>query len=147
ELKAAQHQVQVRTLELEMPQVNAQLSAQTELRGDYPLEVTLKAQLKESELQGQVINLSASQSVANLVVQSDLLGPVQAQIAAELQPLKAQLPFKVDLQQLKSQWPLSGQSEYQIEVASLRADGSLDGYQLALQTHLEGEAIPPLDVD
>src|SRR5690606_300326 len=41
ELKAAQHQVQVRTLELEMPQVNAQLSAQTELRGDYPLEVTL----------------------------------------------------------------------------------------------------------
>ncbi|EJN6828082.1 autotransporter assembly complex protein TamB [Vibrio cidicii] len=147
ELKAAQHQVQVRTLELEMPQVSAQISAQTELRGDYPLELTLKAQLKESELQGQVINLSASQSVANLAVQSDLLGPVQAQVTAELQPLKAQLPFKVDLRQLKSQWPLSGQSEYQVEVASLRANGSLDGYQLALQTHLEGEAIPPLDVD
>lgn len=46
----------------------------------------------------------------------------------------------------KAQWPLFGQSDYQVSVPSLAAKGSLDGYEVALETKASGKDIPAVDV-
>ncbi|HAS6243419.1 autotransporter assembly complex protein TamB [Vibrio vulnificus] len=147
EAKAGKNRVDVETLELDMPQVSAQANAQVELKGEYPLSLDLKAKLKETDLKGQNITLNASQSVAHLQLQSTLSGPVSAQLSATLEPLLVSLPFDVKLSDLQTQWPLSGESDYQIKATNLMTQGSLEGYQLALQSQLEGKEIPAITLD
>ncbi|HAS6349169.1 translocation/assembly module TamB [Vibrio sp. IRLE0018] len=143
--RAAKHQVELKTLELDIPQVDAQASAKVELKGDYPLTLLLNADLKEGDLKGQNIVFKAAQSVANLAIESELTGPVSARLSASLQPLLVRLPFDVNLSELKTQWPFVGEADYHVDVASLTAKGELQDYQLALQSHLDGKAIPALD--
>ncbi|ELP5730470.1 translocation/assembly module TamB [Vibrio vulnificus] len=143
--RAAKHQVEIKTLELDIPQVDAQASAKVDLTGDYPLTLALNADLKEGDLKGQKIVFKASQSVANLAIESEFTGPVSAQLSASLQPLLVRLPFNVNLSQLKTQWPFVGDADYHVNVATLTASGELQDYQLALQSHLDGKAIPALD--
>lgn len=143
--RAAKHQVELQTLELDTPQVDAQVSAKVELKGDYPLTLALNAELKEGDLKGQKITVNATQSVANLAIESALTGPVSAELSASLQPLLVRLPFDVNLSQLKTQWPFAGEADYHLDVASLIAKGELQDYQLALESHLDGKAIPALD--
>ncbi|PMH42548.1 hypothetical protein BCU68_14005 [Vibrio sp. 10N.286.49.B3] len=145
--QAKGHEVQLETLELVMPQVDAALSADVTLDGDYPLISKLNATLKEDDFKGQQLQLETQGSVANLQLQATLGGVVDSRLSGQLQPLEPTLPFSIDIHQLVTQWPLVGDSDYQIERANAQASGSLDGYKIALSTQLSGKAIPSLGVD
>ena len=144
--KAGGDRVDVKTLELDMPEVEGKLSTQVTLSADYPLKAQLDALVKQADAKGQKLSLSAAGSVGDLSLTATLSELVEAEIKGELQPLKAQLPFDVAIKNVQAQWPLIGQSDYQVSVPSLSAKGSLDGYIVALETQASGKDIPAVDV-
>ncbi|MCF7481979.1 translocation/assembly module TamB [Vibrio sp. J1-1] len=144
--KAGRDRVDLQTLELDMPEVEATLSTQATLSADYPLNVQLDALVKHAEVKGQKLSLSASGSAGDLSLKATLSELTKAEIQAKLQPLKVQLPFDVTINNVEAQWPLLGESDYQVAVPSLTAKGSLDGYEVALETKASGKDIPAVDV-
>ncbi|CAM2961615.1 autotransporter assembly complex protein TamB [Vibrio mytili] len=143
---AGGHQVDVKTLELDMPEVEATLSSRVTLTAEYPLRAQLDALVKHAEAKGQKLSLSASGSAGGLAFDVSLSELVKAEIKGQVQPLKAQLPFDVEVKNVEAQWPLSGESDYQVSVPTLSAKGSLDGYAVALETQASGKDIPDVDL-
>ncbi|OEA24351.1 hypothetical protein BBM55_03185 [Vibrio parahaemolyticus] len=144
--RAGGERVDVKTLELDMPEVEGKLSTQVTLSADYPIKAQLDALVKQADAKGQKLSLSASGSVGDLSLNATLSELVQAEIKGDIQPLKTQLPFDVSIKNVQAQWPLFGQSDYQVSVPSLTAKGSLDGYEVALETKASGKEIPAVDV-
>ncbi len=145
--KAFQHDVTVQTLVLDMPEVDAQLSAKANLSGDYPLTLDLSSKIKLPEAEGQVVQLKATGSVAKLGLQLDLSERAQGNIKANLKPLEPQLPFDLDAKQIHIQWPLIGQSDYVVDAPRLFANGSLEGYKLGLKGTLQGKDLPNVAIE
>ncbi|MGR4989652.1 translocation/assembly module TamB domain-containing protein [Vibrio rotiferianus] len=146
EATAGGDKVDVKTLELDMPEVEGQLSTQVTLSADYPIQAQIDALVKQADVKGQKLSLSASGSVGDLSLQATLSNLVKAKIEGQLQPLKPELPFDIKLKDVAAQWPLSGKSDYQVSVPSLAAKGSLEGYTVALETKASGKDIPAVDV-
>jgi translocation and assembly module TamB len=146
EAKVGGDHVDVKTLELDMPEVEATLSTQVTLSADYPINAQLDALVKQAEVKGQKLSFSASGSVGDLSLKATLSELAEAEIEGKLQPLKAQLPFDVAINNVEAQWPLLGESDYQVSVPTLVAKGSLDGYDVALETKASGKGIPAVDV-
>ncbi|MCW8348792.1 translocation/assembly module TamB [Vibrio sp. ZSDZ65] len=144
---AGKHDVHVESLELAMPQVDASLSGNVALIKDYPLDITLDAQLKETDLAGQKLALTAKGSVGDLHLDSHFSGVIDAALSGNIQPLAPRLPFDVVLSDGKAAWPLKGESEYQVIVDQLKAKGSLDSYEVALKTQASGKPIPDVAVE
>ncbi|MDE0543198.1 autotransporter assembly complex protein TamB [Vibrio sp. VA3] len=144
--RAGGERVDVKTLELDMPEVEGKLSTQVTLSSDYPIKAQLDALVKQADAKGQKLSLSVSGSVGDLSLNATLSELVQAEIKGDIQPLKTQLPFDVAIKNVQAQWPLLGQSDYQVSVPSLAAKGSLDGYEVALETKASGKDIPAVDV-
>ncbi|EMB9235087.1 translocation/assembly module TamB [Vibrio alginolyticus] len=144
--RAGGERVDVKTLELDMPEVEGKLSTQVTLSSDYPIKAQLDALVKQADAKGQKLSLSVSGSVGDLSLNATLSELVQAEIKGDIQPLKTQLPFDVSIKNVQAQWPLFGQSDYQVSVPSLAAKGSLNGYEVALETKASGKDIPAVDV-
>ncbi|MBW3697448.1 translocation/assembly module TamB [Vibrio sp. T187] len=147
EAKAGGNSVDIKTLEVDVPQATAKLSTQVELKDDYPLELSLSTNVKQTELSGQKLTLTASGSVADLSFDSNFSGVVEAALSGSIQPLEPTLPFDLKLTDGIAQWPLKGKSDYQVDISKLNTSGSLDGYILDLTTKIVGKQIPPLQVD
>ena len=146
EATASGDKVDVKTLELDMPEVEGQLSTQVTLSADYPIQAQIDALVKQADVKGQKLSLSASGSVGDLSLQATLSDLVKAKIEGQVQPLKPELPFVIKLKDVEAQWPLSGKSDYQVSVPSLETKGSLEGYTVALETKASGKDIPAVDV-
>lgn len=146
EAKAAQSKVSISTLELDMPEVEAHLTSEVTLQQDYPLQLELNATVKEQTAKGQRVSLSATGSVADLALHASLGGLAKADLNAQLQPLDPDLPFDVQLSDGDVQWPLHGQGDYFVQIDKLAANGSLKGYQVALNTAVQGKDLPDLDL-
>ncbi|WP_299687483.1 translocation/assembly module TamB domain-containing protein [uncultured Vibrio sp.] len=147
EARVGQHAVDVSTLELDMPQASANLAAQVELKDGYPLQLTLDAQVKETDLAGQALSLKAQGSVAKLQLDSQFSELIEAKLSGEIQPLEPALPFDLLLEQGQVQWPLTGKSDYQATIEQFQADGSLDGFNVLLKGEADGKEIPELAID
>lgn len=147
EAKAGEHSVVLNTLELDMPQIKASAQAEVELKEDYPLNLTLDALLKETELKGQKLSLDASGSVGELTFSSQFSGVIDALLSGDIKPLESTLPFDLRLSEGKAQWPLSGKSDYQVTIDQLKTQGSLEGYSLLLDTQISGKDIPEMKVN
>ncbi|MGF1844834.1 translocation/assembly module TamB [Vibrio clamense] len=147
EAKAGEYSVVLNTLELDMPQIKASAQAEVELKEDYPLNLTLDALLKETELKGQKLSLDASGSVGELTFSSQFSGVIDALLSGDIKPLESTLPFDLRLSEGKAQWPLSGKSDYQVTIDQLKTQGSLEGYSLLLDTQISGKDIPEMKVN
>lgn len=141
---ARESRVNVKQLTLDMPQIDAELTSDIELMGDYPLSLRLDAEIKDAIAKGQTVSLAADGSVTELNLQATLSGLAQAQLEAQLQPLTANIPFDLRLTDVVAQWPLVGQGEYFVNLESLQTQGSLDDYTLSLTSDIKGQAIPEL---
>lgn len=146
EAKAGGDQVEVKTLELDMPEVEGQLSTQVTLSADYPIQAQIDALIKQADVKGQKLSLSASGSVGDLSIEATLSDLVKAKLDGQVQPLKSELPFDIHLKEVAAQWPLSGKSDYQVVVPNLTAKGSLNGYAVNLETKASGKDMPDVDV-
>ncbi|MGD8111978.1 autotransporter assembly complex protein TamB [Vibrio sp. TRT 17S01] len=144
EVLAAEQNVSIKTLELTMPQLDATLDSNITLTGDYPLDLNLVATVKDEMAKGQKLKVAANGSVADLALNASLSGLAKAELNANVQPLKADLAFDVDLSAGKVQWPLTGKGDYHVDLDHLTAKGALSGYQLSLDTDIKGKDIPAL---
>ncbi|PAR28784.1 autotransporter assembly complex protein TamB [Vibrio metoecus] len=141
---AAGHQVAISTLELSMPELDAQLSAEATLSNDYPLQLDLRSQIHLEDFKGQTLALAAQGSLADLNLQASLDTLAQAQLNAHFNLLDAELPFDLELSNVKAQWPMQGEGDYRVQIPQLNAAGSLKSYQLALQAALQGKDLPDI---
>ncbi|EGU36140.1 hypothetical protein VII00023_13237 [Vibrio ichthyoenteri ATCC 700023] len=144
---ASQSSIKVTQLELEMPQVTADLNGEVTLSQGYPLDLKLNALLNIDPVKGQKLQLKASGSVEKLKLDAQLRQLVEADIKADLEPLDPVMPFHLAVSNAKAQWPLKGDADYQAAIAQFNAQGSLDGYQLDLNASAQGKAIPEVDVN
>lgn len=142
EASAKDSTVIVKTLELDVPQATAQLNTRIELKGDYPLDLSLDTTVKDKLAAGQTLSLTASGSVAELDLAAQFGGLAKAELAAKLEPLKPELPFDIKLTNGDLQWPLTGKGDYFALIEKLETQGSLDGYSLNLSAQLKGQQIP-----
>ena len=147
EARAGKHTVDVSTLELDMPQASANLAAKVELKGGYPLDLSLDALVKETDLAGQKLSLKAQGSVAKLSLDSQFSELIEAKLSGDIQPLEPTLPFDLLLEDGQAQWPLAGKSDYQAAIERFKADGSLDGFHVQLKGDADGKDIPALAID
>ncbi|OAJ94651.1 autotransporter assembly complex protein TamB [Vibrio bivalvicida] len=146
EANAKDSKLVVKTLELDVPQATAQLKTDIDLQGDYPLDLQLDATIKEEMAAGQTISLKADGSVAKLQLSAQLAGLAKAFLTGELQPLKPELPFDFTVTQGDLQWPLKGKGDYFASIDKLQAHGSLNGYNLDLDTALKGVQLPDVSL-
>ncbi|MEF2482491.1 translocation/assembly module TamB domain-containing protein [Vibrio mimicus] len=143
---ASGHQVAISTLELSMPELDAQLNAEATLTGDYPLQLELSSQVHLADFKGQTFSLTAQGNLADLTLQASLDTLAQAQLNAHFNVLDADLPFDIQLSKVKAQWPMHGESEYRVDVPELSVSGSLKDYQLALKGALQGKELPDVSL-
>ncbi|MGR5247151.1 translocation/assembly module TamB domain-containing protein [Vibrio aestuarianus] len=144
---AYQHNVSLKALELDLPLLVANLKADVRLQGEYPLNLSLKSTIKQAEANGQTVALDAFGSVNDLTLDAKFGGLAQATLHAQLSPLDPELPFDIVLDDVQAQWPLIGQGDYFISVPTLKTQGSLQGYNLTLQTQLKGKDLPDVSLD
>ncbi len=144
---AYQHDIMVKTLELDTPEVEAKLKTNVTLSKDYPLSLDLTAKAKLAQVQGQVATLKASGSVGKLDLQLELTERASASIKAKLQPLEPQLPFDLDIKALHAQWPLVGRGDYFVDAQHLFINGSLDRYQLGIIGQFKGQNLPDVGLE
>ncbi|GEM74317.1 autotransporter assembly complex protein TamB [Vibrio sagamiensis] len=147
EAEAGGDKVNVRNLELKMPEIDAELSTQLTLSANYPLQAQVDGLIKQANVKGQKLALSVSGSVADLEIQASLTEVATAEIHAQLQPLKPDVPFELTLNKVKAQWPLVGKSDYQFSLSNVEAKGSLNDYSLSLQGEALGKDIPAVGVN
>lgn len=138
--------VEVKNFKLDMPEADLSLETKVTLSGDYPLSLEAKGMVKMPDYKGQVIDLKAKGSVADLTLSSQLSGDAIAKLNARVQPLKSTLPFELSLRDVKAQWPFKGQADYQVLLKQLDGKGSLEGYQLQLDGQLAGTEIPQVNI-
>ena len=144
--EAYQHDISISSLSVVAPQGSAHLTGHIQLDQNYPLNLALTSQLKMDPINGQSVAANVSGSLAKLTVSASLQGPVTTEAKATLQALEPQLPFSLKVQQLSTQWPLTGDAQYQVDKANLTASGDLNQYQLALDGAVKGQQIPPISL-
>ncbi|MPW36989.1 translocation/assembly module TamB domain-containing protein [Vibrio sp. B1Z05] len=138
--------VTIQQFELVMPQLDLNLDATAELKGDYPLSLDLDAKIKQTTLAGQSLFLNAKGSAADLSLNAGLRDLVVADLDANLALLDPNIPFDIDLTKTKVQWPLRGEADYKAQIARLQAKGSLTQYALDLQAAAQGKQIPDVNL-
>ncbi|WP_338405564.1 translocation/assembly module TamB domain-containing protein [Vibrio hannami] len=143
---AENNDIEIKQLELDVPQADLSLNTKVTLKGGYPLELNAQADVKQTDLRGQKLKLSADGSVEQLNLHASLSELVKASLEGKVSPLDPKLPFELSLQKGHVSWPFTGKTEYVVDVHSLQTSGSLDGYQLKLDTNVKGNAIPELDL-
>ena len=154
-LSARGHDVEIHPLEVSSRDADARLQARVSLRDNYPLQARLQGALwlpdQLPELAGQRIDLALDGSLAELLVRLELDGPVNAALDARVDALDPTLPFSASLTSELLQWPLPGAmpadeeappEPWLIEELSLRAEGSLTDYRLAVSLMVEGPDVP-----
>lgn len=136
--------VEIKTLDLDMPQIKAELQGDVQLENGYPLTLDLNAEVMDPIAKGQTIELNAKGSVADIALNAKLAGLAKANLTLKAQPLTADLPFELNLTKGAVQWPLTGKSDYKVRIAQLNGKGSLKRYLLNLDTKVSGSEIPNL---
>ncbi|MCJ2378308.1 translocation/assembly module TamB [Vibrio sp. ZSDZ34] len=145
--QAGEFSVNVDSLELDVPQANATLAGNIILRRDYPLNLKLTLDVKETELAGQSLALSAQGRVSDLILDSQWQGLIDAKLTGRVKPLDPELPFDFVLSNAKAQWPLTGKSDYQVDLKKVTASGSMNDYTVALTGAVDGKPIPAMEID
>ncbi len=144
EASANQSKVNVKTLELSMPEIEARLNTDIELSGAYPLNLQLNSTLNIDPVKGQQLELEASGSVAKLNLDAHLSDVIKGQLSANIEALDPNLPFDLHAQNFDVQWPLAGEGDYFAQVHDLKGSGSLKGYELDLAGDVQGQSLPDL---
>ncbi|MDW6002830.1 autotransporter assembly complex protein TamB [Vibrio mangrovi] len=145
--QAFRHRVRLQQLEVSTPELDVAAQGQATLSGGYPLNIQLNSVLHLPEINGQTVTAHLRGSLAKMKVDAGLGERVQADISAQLEPITEGLPFEITVRDFSGQWPLTGDSQYQLDLAHLNLKGQLDNYTLALQGQVDGKDIPSAKFD
>jgi translocation and assembly module TamB len=146
--------INIEKLQLDMPEIDAQLNGNIRLTGNYPTTLNGVGHLKnipglqpESLLSGQTIKLESHGELNDLhstILLSDL---ISATISHQIDLLSDNLPFQIELQWDKLNWPLAGEPTIQTSKTKISGKGDLNNYQLQLKGYYEAGLLPIAEVD
>ncbi len=117
------------------------MSAQATLRGDYPLTLSMAADALQAPLEGEHVDIDAHGALSDLNLSINANGPIEAALNAYADLLAPDLPFRLQLSSPQVRWPLEdepGMPPWLARDLDINAEGSLEGYQLAMAGHVEG---------
>jgi len=121
------------------------------LQDDYPLDVELALNatdvLPDSVPEGEgeqpvAVALTLSDTLRNLSIDTQVSGVVDAALTGKLQPLEPNLPATLKLTSSSLGWPVTSQSQVKATGTSLSIDGTLDDYDVAIETKVTGDQVP-----
>jgi len=137
-------QVKVARLQVDSPQGNLNLQGQATLEQQWPLALQLNSKLNIDPLKGQEVKLQVDGSLGQQVqLAVDLKGPLVAQLKAETALAQADLPLALTLESKQLRWPLTGDSQYQVNDFRLRLQGKAGDYALSTRAAFQGQDLPP----
>lgn len=152
-------QVAIDIFEVITSDVQATLTGNADLTGNYPLEAQLNAELflpeLFPELSGETLVLDLSGSLNNLQAELNTSGVVSASLNAQVDALAPDLPFQVRLQSERLQWPLAEEPQaegenvsepYVVEAVDLTVAGSLEAYRAEVSLEAQGPQLPPTQI-
>ena len=138
--------VEITTLQLSAFDTVSKLEAQFDLTGNYPIKLSGLVQMLNKDFEGQTLKLDVKGSVTDLKLNSVLLGPVKAELSAQVQPFSPEMPFDINLTGGQVHWPLVGEPSYLIDINSLGVKGNLTHYQSKLEGEISGADIPETSI-
>ena len=142
--RARGSEVEVSRLEISTPEVSLQAQAQISLVADYPLSLHARGKLLElPPLSGLEAQLTATGSVADIVVELSATGPVSGRLQAQAKLLDPLLPFAAQLSWQDFNWPIQ-QPTLHSDEGQVAISGSLEDYALQLSGDASGEQFPDL---
>ncbi|MGF1786140.1 translocation/assembly module TamB [Photobacterium swingsii] len=141
------HDVNVSKLFLDVPQAVLNASTHVSLLDDYPLTLDAVVDIAMAPLSGHQLALKADGSIGKLALNAKLKGTIDAVLAGKLSPLDPKLPFDLSLKSHHIQWPIDSKAEFEVADTSLKAKGSLDGFNFDLKSAIDGEPMPAVAVD
>lgn len=115
--------------------------------GNYPLQGNLSLDIHHNELQGQHLALELNGDLQQLFLYAKASRLLEAEINADISILSNDLPLRLALNSQHLAWPVTDKPDVEINNTRLRANGDLNGLNIALQTQYKGKAIPQGDVD
>ena len=145
--KAGGNQVAVETLAVDVVEGSATLRGDIDLKGHYPMNITLSSQVYVAPVNGQAVDLKASGDLKSLQVYADLSGKLAAQLHGKVNVIDPNFPFDLTFKSPELYWPLDQKPEYFIKENHLKASGSLEGYQVQLKTAASGKDLPDMTLD
>ena len=165
--------VEVTELSVVTPDAEAELTANATLTNNYPLEARLAVELFlpeiYPELSGETLTLTLSGPLDALEAQLDASGAINASLSGQVDALAPTLPFQLQLQSDRVQWPLpvSGDDSggdisdesvddnagdeasqaYIVDDLDLQVSGSLSDYSAQLAMAVEGPSLPSTQIN
>ncbi|CAI1782256.1 Family of uncharacterised function (DUF490) [Serratia quinivorans] len=136
--------IQLDNFDVKSPQGTLSAQGQATLTGSWPVEMVANSTLNIDPLKGEKIKLNIGGGLREeLKVALNLSGPVGAQLDLQTQLAEAGLPLALTLQSKQLKWPLSGESQYQINDFRLRFNGKATDYALSTRANIKGKDLPP----
>lgn len=127
----------------------AQLAANIALTPNVPLTAELNLALSQAEslgeLAGQQAQLHVAGDLSKLQLTLNTVGPINANLAAELALLTDDLPLSLTLQSEQLQWPLT-QPTYQLAATRVTVAGTLSELAIELNSQFTGDALPDTQI-
>ena len=144
----------VKTLSLDLPETNLELSGDVDFIAQYPLNLHVKGKVKKiSQLQpnnmlsNQKFDLKISGDLSNLKTALNLTNKLNINLSSQVKLMTKYIPYHIDVNWKKLRWPLTGDAQYTSEQGRLVSKGALNNYLINLQTDYLAEGIPNGDVD
>uniref|UniRef100_A8G8X8 Translocation and assembly module TamB C-terminal domain-containing protein n=1 Tax=Serratia proteamaculans (strain 568) TaxID=399741 RepID=A8G8X8_SERP5 len=136
--------IQLDNFDVKSPQGTLSAQGQATLTGSWPVEMVANSTLNIDPLKGEKVKLNIGGGLREeLKVALNLSGPVGAQLDLQTQLAEAGLPLALTLQSKQLKWPLSGESQYQINDFRLRFNGKATDYALSTRANIKGQDLPP----
>ncbi|CAI1049130.1 Family of uncharacterised function (DUF490) [Serratia quinivorans] len=136
--------IQLDNFDVKSPQGTLSAQGQATLTGSWPVEMVANSTLNIDPLKGEKIKLNIGGGLREeLKVALNLSGPVGAQLDLQTQLAEAGLPLALTLQSKQLKWPLSDESQYQINDFRLRFNGKATDYALSTRANIKGKDLPP----
>ena len=114
---------------------------------NYPLNVDIMINatdmLEEQDVHAQI---KLYNTLENLEVDVAVGGAFDAQVQANVQPLKRKLPANVTIKSKQLGWPLDTMQSAKAENLVISATGDMDDYNFSVSTKLTGEQIPESEI-
>jgi translocation and assembly module TamB len=130
-------------LEASAPPGRVAASGQVTMADDWPLNLSVDVQADDlPELGQQQLRGSLSGSLADLGLQVEANGGVDAQLSATAELFSPDIPWTASLEASAVQWPLGDEPVARATDLSVSGQGSITKYRLELTTALAGPDIP-----
>lgn len=111
--------------------------------GDYPLDLNVQVDATDFlEDYDASTNIQLGNSLADLEVNVDVTGAVNAKLTGNVKPLEKKLPVNLQFSSEQAGWPLDTNQIAQASDINLSIDGDMGDYNIGLNTELQGEQIP-----